>query len=338
MKEVSPGIFLIKEKGSIKLRKPPVNIYIISGEQDGLIFDAGYGDKKTIKYVIKEIEKIKALYTSQNKNFKLKKVLPSHTHPDHFSGLYLLRKYVGLDIILTKKMAEVIKNKKVYRQFREPDLLEDLYLIVPFMGRIKSKILDFFHWILYKWAFGIKFLDNPDEIIEENTDISVNNENWKVIHLPGHAVDHIALYNEKRGILLSGDHIIKNVTTWLGPPNSNIKSYLDSLEIKIKNLPVLKLILPAHGRPIKNPIRRVEEIILHRKERTQQLISIINDKGENGITPTQIIQILYPQGAKIINRIGRGWVCLTLRMLEEENRVTHIQCKKKIKFYPANKI
>ena len=97
MKEISPGIFLIKEKGSIKLRKPPVNIYIIAGEQDGLIFDAGYGDKKTIKYVIEEIEKIKALYASQNKNFKLTKVLSSHMHPDHFAGLYLLRKHLGIN-------------------------------------------------------------------------------------------------------------------------------------------------------------------------------------------------------------------------------------------------
>ena len=106
----------------------------------------------------------------------------------------------------------------------------------------------------------------------------------------------------------------------------------------IKNLPNLKLLLAAHGRPIKNPIRRVEEVIVHRKERTKQVIGIVNKYPEEGITPKELIEELYPQGAKIIQRIGRGWVCLTLKLLEERNLVTHVKEKKKIKFYPTNKI
>lgn len=337
MKKVYPGIFIIKEKGVIKLRKPPVNIYVLAGNKDGLIFDAGYGDKKTIKYVIEEIEEIKALYKSQNKEFKLTRILPSHTHPDHISGLYLLGKYLGLKVILTKKMAQIIKNKKTYRKFREADLLEDLFLIKKFWSRTKTKIKDFFHWFFYKFAFGIKFISNPDELIEENSDIVINNESWKIIPLPGHAVDHISLYNKEKGILLSGDNVIKNVTTWIGPPNSNIESYVNSLEM-IKNLPNLKLLLAAHGRPIKKPIRRVEEVIVHRKERTKQVIGIVKKYPEKGITPKELIEELYPQGAKIIHRIGRGWVCLTLKMLEEKNLVVHVQEKKKIKFYPTNKL
>ncbi|MFX1338520.1 MAG: MBL fold metallo-hydrolase [Promethearchaeota archaeon] len=337
MKEVSPGIFIIKEKGVIKLRKPPVNIYIIVGDSHGLIFDAGYGDKKTVKSVIKEIEEIKALCQSQNKEFKLTHILPSHTHPDHISGLYKLSKSLGLKVILTKKMAEIIKNKKSYRSAREADLLKDLFLIKNFWGHAISKINDFFHWFFYKYAFGIKFIENPDEIIEEDTEISINNESWKIIASPGHAIDHISLYNKEKGILLSGDNVIKNVTTWIGPPGSNIESYVNSLEM-IKNLPNLKFLLAAHGRPIKNPIRRVEEIIVHRKERTKQVIEIVTKYPEQGITPKELINELYPQGAKIIQRIGRGWVCLTLKMLEEQSLVTHIREKKQIKFYPTNKL
>ena len=337
MKEISPGIFIIKEKGVIKLRKPPVNIYIVAGNNDGLIFDAGYGDKKTIKYVIKEIEEIKALYKSQNKEFRLTRILPSHTHVDHISGLYKLRKKLGLKVILTKHMAKIIKNKKAYRATRQADLLEDLYLIKNFWSRAIMKIKDSFHWIFFKFAFGIKFLDNPDELIDKDTEILINKEIWKVIPSPGHAKDHISLYNTNRGILLSGDNIIKSLTTWIGPPGSDIGSYLSSLEL-IKNLPNFKLVLPAHGRSIKNPIRRVEEIITHRKERTKQVFRIVNKYPEKGITPTELIDELYPQGAKIIHKLGRGWVSLTLKLLEEQNLVTHVKEKNVIKFYPTNKI
>ena len=106
----------------------------------------------------------------------------------------------------------------------------------------------------------------------------------------------------------------------------------------IKKLPNLKLLLAAHGRPIKNPIRRVEQVIVHRNERTKQVMGIVKKYPEKGITPKELIEELYPQGAKIIHRIGRGWVCLTLKMLEEKNLVVHVQEKKKIKFYPTNKL
>ena len=337
MKEIAPDIFIIKEKGIIKLRKPPVNIYIIGGNTDGLVFDAGYGDKKTIKSVVKEIEEIKSYYKSQNKQFKLTRILPSHTHPDHISGLFKLAKKFGLKVILTKAMAEIIKDKKSYRYAREADLLEDLFLIKKIWSRTLTKIKDFVHWIFFKFAFGIKFIDQPDEYIEEDSNISINNEAWEVISSPGHAKDHISLYNKNRGILLSGDNIIKSVTTWIGPPGSDIKSYLNSLE-KIKNLPNFKLVLPAHGRSIKRPIRRVEEIINHRNERTKQVIGIVNKYPEKGMTPTELINELYPQGAKIIQRIGRGWVCLTLKMLEENNLVRREINKKEVRFYPTNNL
>jgi len=207
MKEISPGIFIIKEKGVIKRRKPPVNIYIIAGNSDGIIFDAGYGDKKTLKSVIEEIEEIKALYTSQNKEFRLNRILLSHTHPDHISGLYKLKKAFGLNVILTKKMAKIIQNKKDYRSAREADLLEDLFLIKKFWSRTLTKIKDFFRWYFFKFAFGIKFLDKPDELIEEDAELVINNEVWEIIPSPGHAKDHISLYNRNRGILLSGMRI-----------------------------------------------------------------------------------------------------------------------------------
>jgi glyoxylase-like metal-dependent hydrolase (beta-lactamase superfamily II) len=233
-------------------------------------------------------------------------------------------------------MAGIIKNKKTYRRFREADLLEDLFLIKKFWSRALTKIKEYFHWFVYKFAFGIKFVNNPDELIEDNTEIVINSESWKIIPTPGHAVDHISLYNEKKGVMLSGDNVIKNVTTWLGK-NSDIADYVNTIK-RIRDLPNLKLLLPAHNRPIKNPKKRAQEILIHREERTEQVLEIVNKNPENGITPSQIIEELYPQGAKIIQRIGRGWVCLTLKMLKEKNLVTYVREKKQIKFYPTNKL
>jgi len=52
MEEVIPGIFLIKEKSGFERIKPSENIFVIAGP-DGLIFDAGFGNKKVVKLFIK---------------------------------------------------------------------------------------------------------------------------------------------------------------------------------------------------------------------------------------------------------------------------------------------
>jgi len=49
MEEVFPDIFLIKQKGSFGQIKPTENIYILAGH-DGIIYDAGYGSRKTVKF------------------------------------------------------------------------------------------------------------------------------------------------------------------------------------------------------------------------------------------------------------------------------------------------
>ena len=94
MEEVYPDIFRIKERGSFGVVKPSENVYVLAGS-DGLIYDAGYGKRKTVRYLISKIEEIENLYKSQNKEFNITRVLPSHWHPDHSSGLRLLRKYLG---------------------------------------------------------------------------------------------------------------------------------------------------------------------------------------------------------------------------------------------------
>ena len=68
MEEVFPGILIIKQNSSFKHIKPPENIYILAGH-DGIIYDAGYDDRKSIKSFLKDFEEIKEFY-KENNNIK----------------------------------------------------------------------------------------------------------------------------------------------------------------------------------------------------------------------------------------------------------------------------
>lgn len=330
MKEVYPGIFLIKEKGAFGPIRPTENIFILAGH-DGLIYDAGYGKKKDIKAFLAEFEKIKHLFNEQKKPFNVIRILPSHAHPDHFSGLKSLRKHLGVKILLTNRTAELIKSKKIFIKHYEPNYKED-YLISKFS--IKDRLQAWLYRLIYPRIYGLTFIRNPDIIIDEKTDISINDEKWSIFPSPGHASDHLSLYNEEKGILFSGDNIIKKINTWLGPPLSNVEDYIKSIEF-IQNLPKLEIIFSAHGSPIKKPKKRITEILHHREERTQQVLDLVKESFKEGISPSGIIHSLYPNATNMMNKVARGWICLTLKMLEEKNFIKREIGKKHILFFPA---
>ncbi len=332
MKEIYPGIYLIKEVGRFKTIKPPVNIYLIPGA-DGIMFDAGYGDKKTIRKVRDEIETLKLGYSKKEETFNISRILISHCHPDHFSGLKRLQKYLKIRIVLTKNQAKLIKNKKKYHEAFDGDSYKD-YLIIKkgIRGKIRSLFERLLSHFIYRMVYRMTFITEVDELIENETQIIINGEKWEVIASPGHSSDHISLYNEEKGVLLSGDNILPSITTWLGPPNSDISAYIKTIQ-HIQNLQNLNIILPAHGDIISDPQQRIKEILAHRKERTIQTLQIINKSRDQGIRPGDIIKALYPDANKVMREFARGWVCLTLKSLEEQNKIIRKEDKNHIQFY-----
>ncbi len=336
MQEVYPGIFLIREKGyiSISVVKPPENVYVLAGK-DGIIYDAGYGTKKALKYFLKEIKEIEVYYREQNKKFKITRILVSHGHPDHISGLTKLREALDLKVILTRKTANIIKDKSSFDKSYETDDYND-YLRI--RGKIVHILRNFFRnfgsRLFYKRIYGISYLNDPDEIIEEKSDISINGEIWTIFPSPGHSSDHISLYSKEKGVLFSGDNVLSSITTWLGPPESNISEYIKTLK-NLQNLPNLKLLLSAHGSPIEKPKERLSEILKHRELREQQVLNLIIQNSEKGISPDNIIKVLYPKSSKFMHQIARGWVVLTIQMLEEQGIITRIEKRKEITFFPS---
>ncbi|TFG00392.1 MAG: MBL fold metallo-hydrolase [Promethearchaeota archaeon] len=333
MEEVYPSIFLIKEEGSFGVMKPPENVYVIAGK-NGLIYDAGYGTIWTIKHAISQFNKIKRLYEEEKKAFNVTRILPSHVHPDHISGLKKLRKYLGLKIVLTEKMASIIKDKESYlKYYHSPITIEESYDINSPGEFLSIFFRNISYSILFNVIYGIKFISDPNKIIKANSTIMINGEEWDILPSPGHSSDHISLYNKEKGILLSGDNVLRTVTTWLGPPNSNIKKYIETIKM-IQNLPNLKLILPAHGSPVSNPKERLKEIIAHRHKKTQQVLEIIQEHKEDGITLRELLGKMYSHKSTFMQGVAKGWVILTLRMLWSEKLIEYRIKEDILKFYP----
>ncbi len=328
MQQICKGIFMVTCTGGISVLKPPVNIYIIPGN-NGMIFDAGYGDRRSVNFLMKEISKIRAYCRKHSMGTDISQILVSHSHPDHFSGLYELKKKLKASVLLTPAMSRLITSKKEYRKSYEETLSSDESKSYKhgLINMLKPAVE-----VLYEKNYGTRFLKQADVMIDDDSYISINNKIWKVFPSPGHCDDHISLYNQETGVLFAGDNILRSITTWLGPPRSSLTKYLSSL-LYMKNLPGLKIILTAHGSPVLKPKQRIKQIIRWRELRTLQVYSVIKYSRQKSLSVGDIVKKIYKGQGWIKYKMAEGWIRLTLDHLEFKGRILSDNRKNKRVYY-----
>lgn len=108
---------------------------------------------------------------------------------------------------------------------------------------------------------------------------------WRAIHTPGHALGHICLYHEKSQLLLSGDHLLRDITSnpvletpALGTTQRprSLVAYKRSL-LRIRELEVRK-VLPGHGELLYDHRALVDEILNHHEVRERLLLELLKAK------------------------------------------------------------
>lgn len=318
MREIEPGIFMVTERGGMTPMRPPLNIYVLAGK-NGLVYDAGYGTGGSLRHLAGMIRRVETLCRDRGEPCSIERVLPSHVHPDHFSGLAGLREMLGLRILLTERMRDMICAREAYREsYRYGEEGAGLRARLARNRLVRSSVSRF-----YEALYGTRFIDDPDEIIDEGGTLDIGGRSWRVIPSPGHSPDHISLFDEKNGVLLGGDNILRSVTTWLGPPKSDLKIYIRTLE-RIRDLPGLRLILGAHGSPVDNPRERIGEIIEWRRQRLEHVYDSVEGAGRSGVSKRDVVRSIYGREGLMKRFLADGWIDLSLACLLDEGRIREV--------------
>lgn len=88
----------------------------------------------------------------------------------------------------------------------------------------------------------------PDKLIEEGDLVKLGEEEFMVIHTPGHSPGGICLYCQGQKILISGDTLFKGSIGNISFPTSQPERMWDSLD-KLAKLPPETKVFPGHGSP-----------------------------------------------------------------------------------------
>ncbi|MFP4116838.1 MAG: MBL fold metallo-hydrolase [Candidatus Aenigmatarchaeota archaeon] len=87
-----------------------------------------------------------------------------------------------------------------------------------------------------------------DERLEENETLETSTYSFEVLHTPGHAPGSIVLWDEDKGVLISGDLIFTDGFGRTDIPGGSEEKIKESLR-RIKNLGDISVLLPGHGTP-----------------------------------------------------------------------------------------
>jgi glyoxylase-like metal-dependent hydrolase (beta-lactamase superfamily II) len=140
-------------------------------------------------------------------------------------------------------------------------------------------------------SLGDSFVDPafvPDRRLGDGDTVRGNGFALDVLHMPGHAPDHLCFALVGKRTVFTGDHVMGWNTTVIAPPEGNMAKFLASLERLMQRHD--KMFLPAHGGRIQTPQRVVKAYIMHRKWREQTILACL----EKGVcTIPRIVGRLY---------------------------------------------
>jgi glyoxylase-like metal-dependent hydrolase (beta-lactamase superfamily II) len=124
--------------------------------------------------------------------------------------------------------------------------------------------------------------------LEDGDTLQVGDVALLILHAPGHTRGHLNLWLEQERLLFTGDNVVGEGTTWIGPPDGNLTDYLSTLR-RLQTLDPA-IIAPGHGDMIRNPQEKIQFVIQRRLEREQQIIRLLTDQP---LTVAELTELIY---------------------------------------------
>lgn len=139
-------------------------------------------------------------------------------------------------------------------------------------------------------------------------------------HLPGHSSDHLCVEVRGTGVVLSGDHVLGDGTTVIYWPDGDLTQYLASLR-QLRTLDP-RALYPGHGEVVDDPVGRVDALLEHRAERTDQILAAL---AAGRATVEAIVGRVYPELPVALHPAAGRSVSAHLAALERDGRAVSEQ-------------
>jgi len=137
----------------------------------------------------------------------------------------------------------------------------------------------------------------------------------KVLHTPGHAVDHLCFLDSRYNAAIVGDMLSTVSSILIDPPEGHMRTYLNSLR-RLLEIPMTTL-YPAHGPAHRDGHALIKEYLGHRRHREQQTLDALTAEPH---TVESLVREIYTDMPEDVWPLAARSLLAELIKLREDGR------------------
>ncbi len=270
----------------------PPNVFLVHDGGHGALVDAGFNDDDSFNKRIAMLAEVGSP--------RIDYIITTHHHYDHTAGAHRLREATGARIVM--HVAEepwLLRKDEASGDMEIPEDQKE--------AREQAR----------KWREEAARAV-PDVRVNDGDVLTVGGLHLRCVHTPGHTDGHLCLLLQEDNVLFSGDNVLGVGTAAISPPpHGDMAEYIRSL----KKMQALEsaLICPGHGPAVKEPQRKIQELIDHRQQREDQIVALLT-KGKDDVK--SLLKAIYPELDKRLHGMATGQILSHLHKLQSEGKVT----------------
>ena len=266
--EVATGVFELRLP--IPFEDGLVNVFLFVDGDDADLLDCGMNAEESLEMIHRALRHVGAQ--------RLRKLLVTHIHPDHYGAAGALAGEGRADLYMHRLEVPLVHPRYVELEHLVAEVRR--YLLVNGVPVEEADVLSNSQRALSQ---VVKPAD-PAVQLDGAEDVVMGRHSLRVEWTPGHSPGHVCLHEAKAGLLFAGDHILPDLSPNIGlHPQSTPDPLHDYLE-GLRRMALLdpKVVLPAHGRPFVDVAGRVRSLVAHHTRRFDQILEILGRDEKSG--------------------------------------------------------
>jgi glyoxylase-like metal-dependent hydrolase (beta-lactamase superfamily II) len=267
-----------------------INCYLIEDEPLTLV-DTGPNSGKSLD----ELERALAAHGRAIEDLEL--IVITHQHMDHVGLVDILARRSGAEVAALDVLGPYLER------FSESAEADDAYAEA-LMRRhgIPSELATALRAVGQAFR-GFGSNGKVTRPLRAGDTLAFRDRNLRVLHVPGHSPSDTVFWDDQRGILLGGDHLLAHISSnplitrpLTGGPDFGadadrphaLLSYIESMRAT-RELPC-EVVLPGHGNPILDHVSLIDERFRMHERRARKMLRML---AKRPLTGYEIAQSMW---------------------------------------------
>lgn len=263
----------------------------------------------------------KALYAGALKGKRITRVIGTHLHPDHIGLAGWIAKKQDVKLWMTR--GEMLTARMIVADASETvpeEVLEKSRAAGWDVEAIEAQRAR--GWNMFQRM--IFALPRSYVRIKDGDLLDMGAHRWRVVTGSGHSPEHACLWNEREGVLISGDQVLPRISSNVSvnhtePDADPLGEWLASIDKLIATIPSDVIVCPAHGEPFRGLHVRLTAL---RDEHRMRLYNLAEAIARQPMRAVDTFPLLFNRPIGSHNQgLATGEALAHLKRLEVEGRV-----------------